>query len=115
MNQKKCSIFIALLCVILFTNNIMAQKKFDFNSIQKPILKNGLIKKDTTPFERNLFYEPAKDGLPITRNLLYLPSTDGKLKTILLSNDAALTHLNSTIKEKMLSENIARLQAAEKK
>ena len=93
----------------------MAQKKFDLNSIQKPILKNGLIKKDTTPFARNLFYESAKDGLPITRNLLYLPSIDGKPQTVLLSNDAAFTHLNSSIIEKMISENIVRLQATGKK
>jgi hypothetical protein len=111
MNQKKCSIAIVLLCAIFFTNNIMAQKKFDFNNIQKPFLKNGFMKKDTTPFERNLFYQPAKDGLPITRKLLYAPSIDGKPQTILLANDAALTHLNSSIEEK----NIARLQAAEKK
>ncbi len=115
MNQKKCTIAIVLLWAIFFTNNIMAQKKFDFNSIQKPILKNGLIKKDTTPFERNLFYNPAKDGQPVSRKLLYVPSLDGKPQTILLSNDAALTHLNSSIKEKMISENIVRLQAAEKK
>ena len=115
MNQKKITIPLVLLWALFSTNALMAQKKFDFDKIQKPILKNGLIKKDTTPFERNLFYNPAKDGLPITRNLLYLPSIDKKPQTILLSNDDALTHLNSSIEEKMISENIARLQAAGKK
>jgi hypothetical protein len=115
MNQKKTTIPLVLLWALFFTNTLIAQKNFDLNSIQKPIFKNGLLKKDTTPFERNLFYQQAKDGQPITRKLLYVPSLDGNPQTILLANDAALTHLNSSIQNKVFSEDITRLQAAEKK
>ena len=86
MKQKKITVFVITLCALFFTNDLVAQKKVDFNKLPKAITSNSIVKKDTSAFFRDLFYDRNKDGISTNRNLFYVPQQDGVPKMILLSH-----------------------------
>jgi hypothetical protein len=85
---------VIFLFFLMFVVEITPQKRFDFGTIKQPFARTlqSKIKKDTIPYNRDLFFRPQIDGLPLTRNLLYEPAKDGKANVLLLSHDMYKAH-----------------------